>query len=704
MTTKKKAGRNGSDRKPQGNNLFLEEGTRRIHPKLRMIANCKYEVNELRAEHNAALTVKDSEQEPIRGEFPKLHTKGAPKIKPTALKSVARGVQVNAFVRLNRFGGKTKVPKPLGTKPRARGNLVVSQLALSDIKALANDDQVAYIELGEPLKAPIPSISAHQAIRPTPPIFPLENRHQYGKKVLIGIIDVQGFDFAHDDFIRREDGKPRSRFVRIWDQGGTNRKGPLPWNYGSEFTQKMLNAALDASSARSLGIPATLIEEQSQQIEGSHGTHVASIAAGNSGICREAMIAAVLVSIPTKDVDGRNSFYDSTRVADAVDYLINVAKASDVRADAVCINISLGTNGHAHDASSGISRWIDHAMDLPGRCVTVAAGNSGQEAARYEGDLGYLMGRIHTSGTIPARELYRDLDWVVVGNSVVDVSENELEIWYGAQDRFAVQVRPPGCEWLEPPIEPRQFVENQQLRDPNLPDGGGSFISIYNELYHPANGANYISVYLTPLLDKTGTIGVPSGTWTVRLIGREVRDGRFHGWIERDDPRPAGRAGNREAWRFPSFFGENSNVDDSSVSSLACGRRVISVANLDQFREQINVTSSQGPTRDGRFKPDISAPGTNITAAKGFGESRDEWITMTGTSMASPYVCGIAGLMLCVNNSLTSAQIEGIMQRTAKPLPSGTFAWKNDAGYGKIDPARCLEETASVEKRTDLTR
>jgi len=44
----------------------------------------------------------------------------------------------------------------------------------------------------------------------------------------------------------------------------------------------------------------------------------------------------------------------------------------------------------------------------------------------------------------------------------------------------------------------------------------------------------------------------------------------------------------------------------------------VAVANLDKARESINVTSSQGPTREGQNKPDIAAPGTDIVAANGF--------------------------------------------------------------------------------------
>lgn len=180
-----------------------------------------------------------------------------------------------------------------------------------------------------------------------------------------------------------------------------------------------------------------------------------------------------------------------------------------------------------------------------------------------------------------------------------------------------------------------------------------------------------------------------------------MRDGRYHGWIERDDPRQMGRVGNLENWRFPSFFSQRSNVDDSSVSSLACGMRILSVANLDFVKEKVHITSSQGPTRDGRFKPDVAAPGTDIVAARGFSGPDNLWISMTGTSMASPYVCGVAGLMLDIQRDLTASQIEGIMQRTSRPLPGASYAWLNDAGFGRIDPAKCLGEAATINDRRE---
>ena len=223
-------------------------------------------------------------------------------------------------------------------------------------------------------------------------------------------------------------------------------------------------------------------------------------------------------------------------------------------------------------------------------------------------------------------------------------------------------------------------------------------------MYHPANGANYIAIYLSPFLARDAVAGVTAGQWLVRLHGQQVRNGRFHGWIERDDPRPVGRLGPKELWNFPSFFSQRSNVDDSSVGSLGCGNNNVTVANLHAARDRIHITSSQGPTRDGRFKPDVAAPGTDIVAAKGFAGPNDLWVSMTGTSMASPMVTGVTALMLAREPKLTAAQIQGIIQRTAQPLPGADFTWANDAGYGRIDPEACLREAGEVFKRKDLTQ
>jgi len=674
-----------------------EPGIERLQPRLRMIANGDTEVNAVRAEHCSAVKVSPETAREVS-----LHrTEASAPVAPSRAPGAAREAPphltepakatVSVFVQLTDQDAAQDLSDVLTA---ARGNVGTAELQIVEAQELTKRPEVAHVELGQPLTLPRPAVRADAPEPPDPArrSYCDPAAHEFGKGVLIGIIDVGGFDFAHPDFL---DAQGHTRFERIWDQGGDahpspKERGTAPFDYGAELLRDDLSAAIDAANdpARPGRLPATELERQSAMEPGSHGTHVASIAAGNAGLSREADIAAVLISIPEDDLERRSSFYDSTRIAHAVDYLLAVAGDRPVS-----INISLGTNGHAHDDSAPINRWVDAALTRPGRCVCVAAGNAGQERAEQAEDIGWIMGRVHAAGQVRARELVSDIEWTVVGNGLSDLSENELEIWYGPQDRFSVQVRPPNGTWTESVVA-GEYIENRQLPD-------GSFLSVYNELYHPANGANLIAIYLSPRL-KEPIVGVTAGEWVVRLRGDDIRDGNYHAWIERDDPRRIGRIGERETWIFPSFFSEASFIDRSTVSTLACAQRIVSVANLDEENRRINITSSQGPTRDKREKPDIAAPGTNIVAAKGFSGEDDLWVEMTGTSMASPFITGLAGLMLGVNPELTAAQIGGILRRTAQPLPASDFTWRDDAGAGAVDAARCLEEAAVVGRRDEL--
>jgi subtilisin family serine protease len=663
-----------------------------------MVANASDEVNAIRAEHAAALAV----PEDVARRVAVMRHEHAVPVQPSALEKrvVTRKLRerptavVSAFVQLTRDPEQWPGGADIEGMKAWKGNLLTTELPIDETLKLSEQPWVTSVELGQPLAMPDQIVSSERprAPRASARRVPRGSDHHSGAEVLVGLIDVGGFDFVHPDFL---DSTGHTRFERIWDQGGNSHRPPgergtSGFTYGSEIRKPEMDRAIDAAAQQ--GLPAYELEPQSQMSPGSHATHVASIAAGNRGVAPKAALAGVLVSIPRDESERRLSFYDSTRLAHAVDYLIELAR--ELGDLPVSINISLGTNGHAHDDSSAINRWVDAALTVPGRGVCIAAGNAGQERAEHDEDVGYIMGRVHATGHIQARELVADLEWNVVGNTVADLSENELEIWYGPEDRFAVQVKPPGEDWTEP-VEPGQFIENRHLPD-------GSFLSVYNELYHAANGANYIAVYLSPQLRQPQIVGVRAGEWLVRLLGRDVRNGTFHAWIERDDPRRVGRLGQREAWIFPSFFSENSFVDKSTVSTLACGQRTVSVANLDEQRRRINITSSQGPTRDGRQKPDIAAPGTDIVAANGFAPG-DEWIAMTGTSMASPYVAGVVALMLATNPDLTGAQLGGIIKRSAQPLPGADFSWRDDAGAGTINAERCVEQAKSMRAREDIT-
>jgi subtilisin family serine protease len=679
--------------------LSLEN--RKIDPRLRLLANCDLEVCKERAQTDAALVV--GAEVTLTTEALIKSSRQTSDQKRKAVRDKASidepisSAKVSVFVNLSDDSDLLPLDET-APKPSVRGKVQTIEVPLNKIGKIALLPDVVSIEVGERIKVPpvILSQDAGQAKRPTlseRKITVESAKHRYGADVLIGIIDVGGIAFAHEDFL---DENGLTRIERIWDMGGNHRLKPVSHDYGAEFKKEHLNAAITTSKA--IGVSPYAIEKQRHQIPGSHATHVASIAAGNRGICRNASIACVMLDLPADELDRRRSFYDSARIAHALDYLIDVAKdlGGEDGPIPLAVNISLGTNGHAHDGSSAASRWIDNALAVPGRAVCVAAGNSGQEAPAYPGDLGYVTGRIHSSGQIKNKGLTNTMEWIVVGDGIADISENEMEIWYEPQDRFSVTVETPGPNSIKiGPVKPGQYIENRQLSD-------GTLVSIYNELYRPVNGCNTISIYLTPFL-KDPLMGIESGLWRVSITGEDVRDGRYHAWIERDDPKIRIKRSGTNFASYPSFFSERSNVDSNSVSSLACGERIVSVGNYDAAQRTVNISSSQGPTRTGNNKPEILAPGTDIVAANGFVGDDDSWIGMTGTSMASPHAAGAAGLMLGTRNTLSAAQVLGIMRRTASPVENSDFSWKNDTGFGLLNVASCVREARNIDTYDDIT-
>ena len=121
--------------------------------------------------------------------------------------------------------------------------------------------------------------------------------------------------------------------------------------------------------------------------------------------------------------------------------------------------------------------------------------------------------------------------------------------------------------------------------------------------------------------------------------------------------------------------------------------------------------SGIGPTRDGRVKPDIAAPGEWMGSSLSSGKQpppdnsiveRDgaHWI-IRGTSMSTPHVAGAAAVMLGINPDLDGAHIKNAMMRTAR-TDEFTGAVPNVfLGHGKLDVLMAGLEAAVIV--TDLT-
>jgi subtilisin family serine protease len=190
------------------------------------------------------------------------------------------------------------------------------------------------------------------------------------------------------------------------------------------------------------------------------------------------------------------------------------------------------------------------------------------------------------------------------------------------------------------------------------------------------NGDNVINVWQS---DRC-----PGGRWTVRLHGEPRRDTPYHAWIERDD---AGQS---------SFGAPHDN--SHTLGTFSCGRLSIVVASYSERSpaKRISWFSSSGPTRDGRRKPELSAPGHAVLAADS--QTGDGRTRMSGTSMAAPAVAGGIALVFAAarrkGKRLTIEQLRQLLIDTARPM--GRQGWDPRYGYGRIDIAAAIKRLDSL--------
>ena len=119
----------------------------------------------------------------------------------------------------------------------------------------------------------------------------------------------------------------------------------------------------------------------------------------------------------------------------------------------------------------------------------------------------------------------------------------------------------------------------------------------------------------------------------------------------------------------------------------------------------IAVGSAMGPTRDGRIKPDIVAPGSNIAAARAsnllerYSDPDNFHQVFRGTSFAAPHVAGVVALMLQMNRFLSPNDIKTILIENARQdeftgrIDKGTGSplW----GWGKVNALNSTLEATS---------
>lgn len=522
---------------------------------------------------------------------------------------------------------------------RTIGQIVTANLDVRDIETVRNHPNVISLKMARrlhsTLNTSVADIGATQA-RITQTLPPNLNPIN-GQGVVVGVIDY-GCDFKHPNF-RKADGK--SRVLALWDQrGGFNSLSPTGFGYGREFTTQMLDDAL------ATGAPYQKIGYDPDR--GSHGTHVLDIAAGNGAATGNPGVAPaadiVFVHIAHDDNDDNTSFGNSKMLLEAADYIF--AKAQALGKSAV-INMSLGSHGGPHDGSTLAEEGFDTLLQPPGRAIVIAAGNAWEQGGHAHGEV---------TSTAP-----KTLHWEHRQDNLTD---NELEIWYSGDRRLAVTLISPNGERLGS-VSPGLTVP--------ILAGASTLGRIVHRQRDPNNGDNTINVFLNASL--------PTGLWQVELQTTEPTPVEFHAWIERDNVNQS---------RFTT-----QDVNPAyTIGSISCGAKTIAVGSYLSGVPTADLSpfSAEGPTRDGRQKPEISAPGQFLNPYWQWGilaanSTTASTTRMSGTSMASPHVTGaIALLMQLAVRPLTIDEIRTALIGTARPVAGTTGStWHPRYGFGKID-------------------
>lgn len=137
----------------------------------------------------------------------------------------------------------------------------------------------------------------------------------------------------------------------------------------------------------------------------------------------------------------------------------------------------------------------------------------------------------------------------------------------------------------------------------------------------------------------------------------------------------------------------NSGPADCSVSTPGTAEKVVTVGAVDDFGtknwgdDHVADFSSRGPTKDGRIKPDVLAPGVAITSTYLAGS----YATLDGTSMATPHVSGVVATMIQQDPTLTPSDVKSKIHQTGIELPGATSATpNNDIGWGFVNTCDLL--------------
>ncbi len=534
-------------------------------------------------------------------------------------------------------------------------------LDVAAIAPLIESKTVEFIEYIEPhLKTMNDTMLIRNRIKPVKlGTTPLTAAYD-GTGVIMGIIDT-GIDWSHPDF---DDAFGNTRISYLWEQSATTpTNSPSPFGYGEEWTAAQINLGL-----------CTVTDMGSW----GHGTHVSGIAAGNglgngthAGVASKAEIIVV----------GLDFNYAGPAISDAVQYIINKATAAG---KPFVINCSIGDYYGSHDGTDSQAQLIDGLMGgIPGRAMVVAAGNAGNvpyhvKTTPSPTDTSFTW--IQSTGAFMWHYLYADTN--NIKNVKYSVGANNPTYFY---DLGRISFK----NWNYGFTVQTDTVWN-----------GPNRIGVIRS----SASVNSFGVYELYIRINADSLNYP---WRIETTGTGTFDSWDFDFVSTGLPTTS---------QYP-FISKYVMPDTMQTicSSFQCSDEMITVAsymNCNSWYDvnntlqtppdvtgALDTTSSGGPTRDGRAKPEVAAAGasvfscmalgmqagliTNVPSAVAAGSLH---VIGGGTSMASPGVAGLAALLLQKYPTFDNKQVKNsIINCTYQDAFTGSTFPHPSWGYGKLD-------------------
>ncbi|WP_426565323.1 S8 family peptidase [Angustibacter sp. McL0619] len=165
-----------------------------------------------------------------------------------------------------------------------------------------------------------------------------------------------------------------------------------------------------------------------------------------------------------------------------------------------------------------------------------------------------------------------------------------------------------------------------------------------------------------------------------------------------DGTHPLSRAVNELSASSDTLFviaaGNSGEAGASTVSSPGAADAALTVGAVD-VHDVMAGFSSRGPRlRDGALKPEVVAPGVDVTAARAAGTALgpvvdDLYTTISGTSMATPHVAGLAAILKEEHPTWDGERLKSAIANSTVPVADATGF---DAGTGRVDALKAIHQ------------